>query len=198
MTARQWFDRKISIERLSDACPEALLLFTLSIHKETIMQKKSTFIRSLSFSFVLLEALAVAPKAQAVIANHSGAICKNYNAGEVTQIDYLVNGTRSYRTVATSVICPLTRNTSNSAGAWVYVDVTHTGSRTTTCTAYSYNYNGGFLASASQTWTGSGFHEFSLNLTGSGKSNSWSDYSVLCTIPGNSAGVVNGIDLSEY
>jgi hypothetical protein len=161
------------------------------------MRMKSVLTSVLGLSLILLGALAAAPTAHAVIADHSGTICKNYNASEATLIDYLTNGARSFKASATSVICPLARNTSNGNGAWVYVDITHTGTQTTSCTAYSYNLNGAFLASASQTWTGSGFHEFALNLTGAGKSNSWSNYSVLCTIPGSSAGLVYDIDLSE-
>jgi len=153
--------------------------------------------RRLVLPLVLLASLAAAPMASAVVTNHSGTICKNYNAGEANQIDYITNGTRSYMSSTTYVICPLTRNTSNSNGAYVYVDVTHYGTQTTNCTALSHSDRGAFLASISQTWTGSGFHEFTINLTGAGKSNAWSDYSVLCTIPGNSQGVVHGVDLSE-
>jgi hypothetical protein len=152
---------------------------------------------SRGLTLLLLGSLATAPMAGAVITNHSGTICKNYNASEVSSIDYLVNGTRSLQATTTYLICPLTRNTSNSGGAWVYVDVTNSGSHTTSCTAYSYDYNGTFLGSSSATWTGSGFHEFALNLTGTGKSTSWSDYSVLCSVPGSASGLIMGVDLSE-
>ena len=153
--------------------------------------------RSLVLAIVMLGLLAAAPMAYAVATNHSGAICKNYNAGEVTLIDYLISGTRSFKTSATNIICPLTRNTSNGNGAWVYVDVFHNGTQTTTCAAYSINTNGSLLAAVSQPWTGSGSHKFAIDLTGTGKSNSWSDYSVLCTIPGDSRGVIHGVDLNE-
>jgi len=161
-------------------------------------RRSSRCTRGFVLPLVLLGFLASVPLASAVSANHSGTICKNYNAGDAAFIDYLPNGARSYRTYATALICPLTRNTSNSNGAYVYVDVTTYGTQTVYCTAYSYNYNGTLLGSASQSWTGSGFHEFGLNLYGAGKSSAWSDYSVLCTVPGNSSGLINGVDLSEY
>lgn len=134
----------------------------------------------------------------AVITNHSGVTCKNYNDHDVTFIDYLTNGTRSSKTSATQIICGLTRNTSNSNGAYVYVDLSHSVSGTTTCTAYSYEYTGALrAASAPVTWTGVGFKEILLNLVGASKSSAWSDYSVLCTIPGNFVGTIRGVDLYE-
>lgn len=138
-----------------------------------------------------------APAAYAAVSNHSGTICKNYNASEATKIDYITGGTRSVKTSATEVICPLVRSTTNSDGATAYVDIIHSGSRTTTCSLWSHDYNGAYLGAISDTWTGSGFHEFALYL-GSGKSAYWSDYSVACTIPGNVNGAVTGIDLVEY
>lgn len=159
---------------------------------------KSAITLGVALTAGLLGALGVAPQALAVpYTNTSGVICKNYNASEATLIDYVPSGTRSYKNGTTSVICPLSRDTQNGNGASVYVDVNHSSSATTSCTAYSYTYTGTVLASATQTWTGSGFHEFSLNVAGAGKSNSYSDYSVLCSIPGNSVGSVMGVDLSE-
>lgn len=153
---------------------------------------------SRGFTLLLLGSLAAAPMAGAVITDHSGTICKNFNASEAAQIDYLTNGARSYKTSATSLICPLTRNTSNSGGAWVYVDVTHSGTQTSCCSAFSWDWNGTFLGSASAPcWTGSGPHDFAINLTGVGKSTPWSNYSVLCTIPGNASGLIRDVDLSE-
>lgn len=153
--------------------------------------------RSLVLILGLLGFLSAVPMVSAQIHNHSGTICKNYDAADATFIDYLTNGTRSRKPETTRVICPLTRDTNNSNGAFVYVDLTHNGTQTTTCTAYSFDLKGTLLASRSQTWTGSGFNEFPLDLTGANKSAFWSDYSVLCSIPGNVGGVILGVDLSE-
>jgi len=146
---------------------------------------------------VFFGSLAAAPIASAVITNHSGTICKNYNNDEVSFVDYFTYGTRSLKTSPQQILCPLTRNTSTSTGAWVYVDIKHTSFATTTCVAYSYNENGVLLDSHTLSWTGTGVHEFELNLTGKGMSNAWSDYSVLCTIPGNGVATIMGIDVSE-
>jgi hypothetical protein len=161
---------------------------------------KSVITRGLGLAIVALGFLAAAPMASAQITNHSGTICKNYNAEEATLIDYLTNGTRSYKTSATSIICPLTRdarNPSNTNGGRINIYVTHTGTQTTTCTAFSNRDPGEFLASSTQTSTGSGTRLLQLNLTGPGKSSPGSDYSVLCSIPGNSSGVVHSVDLLE-
>ena len=168
--------------------------------KETAtMRMKSAITCALVLPLVLLGFLAAVPPASAgIVTNHSGTICKNYNANEVTYIDYFTKGTRSLKASATQVICPLTRSTQNTNGAWVYVDVLHNGTQTTTCTAYSYSDTGSLLESTSLTFPPfSNSKEFPLNLTGAAKSSLWSDYSVLCTIPGNGNGVVMGVDLNE-
>jgi len=154
---------------------------------------------SMAVTPALIAALAQAPVAVATpFTNTSGTICKNYNAADASYIDYLTTGTRSYRAYSTAVICPLSRDTINSNGAYAYVDVTHSTNATTSCTLYSYSYLGTYLGSVSQSWTGSGAHEIALGLTGAGKSNTYSDYAVLCYLPGNSVGTIMGVDLSEY
>lgn len=153
--------------------------------------------RAFVLPLTLLGFLATASLGAAAINNHSGTGCKNYDAGDEKYIDYFTYGTRSLKDAATRVICPLVRSTSASNGATIYVDLVHFGEQTTTCSAYSYNWTGALLASTSLTWTGTGLHEYALNLTGAGKSATWSDYSVLCTIPGNRNSVIYGVDLSE-
>src|SRR5262245_14760990 len=77
---------------------------------------------------LLLSALAVVSVAVATEwTDHSGTICKNYNAGEVGYIDYFPNGTRTLRTTGTYLICPITRNTMGTYGAYIYVNLTHFG-----------------------------------------------------------------------
>jgi len=145
----------------------------------------------------LIVALTGTPEAMAgTISNHSGTICKNYDGGQANYMDYYAYGARSTKSGTTYVICPLVRSTTRAYGAYAYVDIKHSAGARTSCTLYSYGWNGNLLGSNSQTWTGSGVHEFSLYL-GSGKSNTWSDYAVLCTIPGPYTGLIMGIDLSE-
>ena len=171
-------------------------------HMEIItMRMTSAISRGLVLPLVLLGLLAAAPLARAaVITNHSGTICKNLNAADVSYIDSLVsNATRSLKNATTWLVCPLTRNTINSHGAMIYVDITHGGAnaQTTSCSVTSRSYFGQFLAIASQSWTGTGAHEFALDLTGAGKSDVGSNYSVVCSIPGNGNGLVHAVDLYE-
>jgi len=161
------------------------------------MNKKSIITRSFAL-LMFLVSLAAAPYAgAAVITNHSATICKNYNGNEAGFVDYSANGIRSIKGSPQQIICPLTRNTSNSGGAWVYVNIRHNNFRTTRCTAYSYDKTGNLRASVNQAWTGVGLHEFQFNLLGFGKSGPWSDYSVLCTIPGNNNSILYSVDLWE-
>jgi hypothetical protein len=160
------------------------------------MYRQSVMMRALVLSVVLLGALAILSTAHAVT-NHAGAICKNYFASEAALIDYNPHGTRSLKTSATAIICPLTRHVVNTNGTTVFVDITHSGFFTTSCTAYSFDFSGFFLGSVSASFTGTGFHEFALNLNGNGLSRVFSDYSVLCVIPGNAGGILNSIDTSE-
>ena len=179
---------------------DVFLSLLFRIQKETaIMSITSAITRKLAWSLALLGFLAVAPMAQAAaITDESGTICKNYNAGQATLVDYFPNATRNLATYSLPVICPVARNTSDTNGAYVYIDINHYGTQTTYCTAYSVNYNGTYLASGSANWTGAGFHEFAISLYGAGKSNAWSNYSVLCTIPGNGSGLLYDVDLYEY
>ncbi|MGH8653914.1 MAG: hypothetical protein ACREYE_17860 [Gammaproteobacteria bacterium] len=159
---------------------------------------KSAITLGVALTAGLLGALGAAPQALAGrYTNTSGTICKNYNAGEATLIDYFTNGTRSLKSGETAVICPLSRNTKRTLGAIVYVDIQHSSSATTDCNAYSYNFNGDLLGSADGSFTGTGFQEIVIDLSGAGKSAAFSDYSVLCYIPGDSVGRVLGVDLEE-
>jgi len=170
---------------------------TRSFPTNVFRARKSALTRSFVRALVLLGALAATPAAHAINTDHAGSICHNYYAAQATWIQAYPNGTRSVSPNPTYVICPLTRNTSNSNGAKVLVDLAHFGTQTTQCTAYSYNYNGALLASHAASWTGSGANSLTLNLSGAGKSNAWSNYSVLCRIPGSSAGQLYDVDVAE-
>lgn len=150
-------------------------------------------LRSAILATLLLGLMMAAPMASAgEWTDHSGTICKNYNASEVGYIDYFVNGMRSLSPSYTYVICPLTRNTTGTSGAFFYVYVT--GGLPTTCTAYSYEYNGGLLASNSSSGTGL----LGISLFGPGNSTVLSNYSVFCSLPGNGASVLHTVDIFEY
>jgi len=134
--------------------------------------------------------------AHATNANHSGTICKNYNASQVTDIDYLVSGTRNLNASARSIICPIVRAPTSTNNAAVYIDFYHSGTQTTSCTLYSYNYNGTYMGSASFTQTGSGYFDKYLSLP-AGQAPYWANLAVLCTIPGGATGLLVDIDVVQ-
>ncbi|WP_295435582.1 hypothetical protein [uncultured Thiodictyon sp.] len=127
--------------------------------------------------------------------NTLGTICKNYSAGDLKYIDYVDLSTASIKSATTTVICPLSRDTQSTKGATAYVDVTHSANATTACTLYSYSYTGTLLGSVSRTWTGTGFHGFTLVVPAS---DAYSDYAVVCNIPGSKVGRIWDVDLQEW
>lgn len=134
----------------------------------------------------------------ATISNHDGAFCQHYYPWEATKIDYNVNEVRSIATSQTTLICPLVRATTNTAGATAYVGIklgSSTGSAS--CSFHSHDYDGKPLGMVSKKVTGFGFHDVGLTL-GSGKSTYWGNYTVQCSIPGSSGGSLLGIELEEY
>ena len=134
--------------------------------------------------------------AHAVNANHSGTICKNYNASQVGDIDYLPSGTRNLNASARSIICPIVRAPTSTNSIAVYVDGYHYGTQTTTCTLYSYNYNGTYLGSTSFTQTGTGAFDRYLSLP-SAQAPYYAAASLLCTIPGGANGIIYDIDVIQ-
>ena len=166
--------------------------------QEALLRRLTSMItRGLVLPFVLFGLVATAPLAHAgVVTDHSGTFCKNSSPSDVSYIEYQPFGTRNTKGTSTQITCPLSRSTINSNGATVYVDIYHTGVQTTSCLFASYNVSGTAYGSAGDTWTGSGPHEFSLSLP-SGYSDPWSNYVVVCTIPGNSNGAVLSMDLVE-
>jgi len=183
------------MHKLASLVPTALwhCVPSLTRKETTPMHLRSAHLRGFVLATLLLGLVLAAPMASAAgWADHAGTICKNYDAGDVSRIDYLVNGTRSLSpNPYTYVICPLTRNTSNTNGAYFYVYVS--GNLQTSCTAYSYEYNGGILASNSASGTGL----LGISLSGPGNSSPYSNYSVLCYLPANTS-VLNTVDVYEY
>jgi hypothetical protein len=93
------------------------------------MHLKAALSRGLVLSVLLLAALATAPWAATLISSHHGTICKNTSSWADSRIVYEATGIHinNYNSENGEiwVVCPLTRNTMNKNGAYVYVDVTH-------------------------------------------------------------------------
>lgn len=135
--------------------------------------------------------LAGAPVAQAH-ENDSGTACHAYNAGEVTDIDYLARGVRNMASSPRYVICPVDFVPTADGSITVYVDGQHTIAATTSCTLFSHNYDGTMLGSTSDSRQDvNGSWEMTLSLP-AGQASVWSYLSVLCYIPGNGTGLILG------
>jgi len=146
--------------------------------------------------FVAISAFAsfgLCSNAYAVNANHSGTVCKNYNASQVTDIDYLPNGTRNLNASARYVICPITRSPTSTNQVSVYIDGFASSGNTVSCTLYSYDYNGTFLGSQSFPTPRTGTFDQHLAVAGS----YWGNASVLCLLPGNAGGIIYGVEVVQ-
>jgi hypothetical protein len=172
------------------------------IHKSRSQSIQPAVTASLALTILILGFLATATDAYAGSRrSHSGAICKNYYPDDARDISHYPWGITSLKNADTYVICPIPRTTDNANGGYIDVIIEHTGEifveKTTTCTAVSLDYQGVALASETQTWTGTGLSSLSFNLSGAGRSDEWSTYSVLCVMPGFANGRIHGITLIE-
>jgi hypothetical protein len=131
--------------------------------------------------------------AHAANANHSGTICKNYNAAEATDIDYLTNGTRNLNANPRFVICPLVVAATTNSSTKVHVDGFAFPGQTIFCTLYSYDNEGHFLGSKSFPSAQTGTFDVKLSVP----SNSSSALSVLCELPPSAQGVIYDIDVVQ-
>jgi hypothetical protein len=131
--------------------------------------------------------------AHAANANHSGTICKNYNAAEALDIDYLTGGTRNLNAVSRYVICPLVTAASKNASTKVHVDGFASSGQTIFCTLYSYDNQGRFQGSKSFSSAKTGAFDVQLSVP----SNSASALSVLCLLPPSTQGIIYDIDVVQ-
>ena len=131
--------------------------------------------------------------AHAANANHSGTICKNYDASEALDIDYLTGGARNLNANSRYVICPLVAAATTSSATKVHVDGFAASGQTILCSLFSYDNQGHFL----------GFQSFPSAQTGTFAvklkvfSNSSSALSVLCLLPPSGQGVIYDIDVVQ-
>ncbi|HXL82713.1 MAG TPA: hypothetical protein VN989_01145 [Casimicrobiaceae bacterium] len=155
---------------------------------------KSVITLGLALAVGAFGSIGVATTAQATNLNHSGTICKNFNASEVLDIDYLPNGTRNLNVSPRSVVCPIVRSPTSTNTLTVYVDGKNSGAATTTCTLYSYNYTGAFMGSTS--FTAGGTYDRLLSLA-SPQAPNWAAASLICGLPGSAQGTIYDIDVVQ-
>jgi hypothetical protein len=119
-----------------------------------------------------------------------GASCTNYNAAEVTDIDYLPNGVRNLNSSTRYVICPLAvvvDGAPNNVRLWVHVDVDLAAGTTVGCTLFLVNYRGYIVDSQYGEATapsGGGWTQMILTVG----TEVYSSASLLCPLPGNARG----------
>jgi len=141
----------------------------------------------------ILGLAGVSNEAYAVNSNNPGTMCRNFNAGEVTDIDYLLNGVRNLNpSFARNVICPAVRSPTSTNVVNVFVDGTANSGTTITCTLYSYDFNGTFLGSQSS-GPMQGLFDKSLTVPGS----FWGTSNVLCLLPTSGLGVIYDVDVVQ-
>jgi hypothetical protein len=132
--------------------------------------------------------------AHAVDANHSGTLCKNYHASQVTDIDYLSNGVRNLSSSSRYVVCPLVISpAASAASATVYVDGIAASGQTISCTLYSYDEDKNLIGSKSFPTPITGTFDVLLSVP----SYYWATSSVLCRLPPSSAGIIYDVDVVQ-
>ena len=129
---------------------------------------------------------------------HSAAICRNYNASEATDIDYLPWAVRNLNSSSRYVICPLV--VPIPPGGLIdespyLISVNVEGStrpnQSLTCTLFSHDAFGEFLGSDS--FNIGSFTAFSYELRVPAIAPT--DASVLCLLPGSAGGQLTELDL---
>lgn len=125
----------------------------------------------------------------------SGVICQNANSGQAQDIDYLLNGARNLNSSRRSIICAVPRPGNNEEGfSDVVVEGQNFPRTTTSCTVTLYNFDGisqmvSFSVSAFST-----ILTWARNVTfPPGTVHSFDYASVVCSLPGNGGGIINGV-----
>jgi hypothetical protein len=150
--------------------------------------------RFLKIGAVLLAGAAVSFAATLDAANivTGGVICRNFNASQALDIDYLTSGVRNINAAARTVICPVPRSPLAAGDTPLF----HVAGRNnpgtqTTCTLFVHNGLGTFVASQSFTVPGSNPPLWILNYSFPvGTVGASHDVSALCTLPGNGNGII--------
>jgi hypothetical protein len=120
------------------------------------------------------------PAAHADQINTSGTVCKNFNASQALDIDFLANGVRNINAAPRPVICAIPRSPLPlGSNATFFVDGVNAPGTTTPCTVFTFD---GTLHSATLSLPGV------VTLT----AGPFAYASVLCTLPGNAGTVVYG------
>jgi hypothetical protein len=161
--------------------------------------KVSSLAFGLALNLGMFALMSGAPNtAHAVDTNHSGTVCRNYNAAEAKDIDSLPSGTRNLNASPRYVICPVVRLPDDSDGGSiaivsVYLNGYAASGQTITCTLNSYDYTGSFLGGNSVYLLTGTFEAFLQATAGY-----WSSANVLCLLPPSGKGIIYDIEAAPY
>jgi len=130
--------------------------------------------------------------------NTSGVICQNYNAAQALDIDYFTDAVRNINPAPRPVICSIPRSPLPAGFTpRFFIDGHNDAGTCTPCTVTLYNFDG--APAGSQTLTNcapaagpSNWSQF-VNFAAIVPPDEFYNYaSVMCTLPGNGAGLVYG------
>ena len=140
--------------------------------------------------------VAVPGTAYAVNSNISGTACRNYNAAEATDIDYLTNSVRNLNAAPRYVICPIVRSPTASNVVSIRVAGFTAPGTLISCTLTSYAIDGSTLGFQSFTVQNPFINvPFDQPLAAPGAFGG--NATLLCLLPGNGGGVIYGIDVVQ-
>jgi hypothetical protein len=148
-----------------------------------------------SFALALLTGVlglsGLASKAHAELTDMSGTICRNYNAAEVLDIDYLGWGVRNLNANPRYVICPVVILSLglNPTLIQLFVQGETFSGATITCTLSTFDHDGTYLGSDSFLAPRSGSFSQYLSTSATQLSSS----TVLCSLPGSAQGLIVNI-----
>jgi len=151
----------------------------------------------------LASVLAISGRAaRAEVISTAGAVCHSATGAQALDIDNVVNGVRNNSTSSRQVACSVPRSSGTPGTApTFFVDGQNAAGTCTSCTVMVYHFTGGVAASQSFTRcgpsTGSAPWE-QFVVFPSGTPIGGDDYvSLLCTLPGNGAGVLYGAIMTQ-
>jgi len=125
--------------------------------------------------------------------DNAGTICKNYNAAEVTDIDYMPNGVRNLNASPRYVICPIVRNDPGTNGGRVTVSVDGFAPypSTVSCTIFTASGPDGHTISSQFSGPMTDIFDPFLSI----RADEWDTVNVLCLLPGNSGAEIFDLDI---
>lgn len=121
----------------------------------------------------------------------SGVACKNFNAGEALDIDFVSTGVQNINASPRSVVCPVPRSPLTGAPVTqFFVDGANVAGTTTSCCAALYDFHGNaistvcFAEGSTPTWD----HAVNFSVA----PGTWDYVSLVCTLPGSRGGTILG------